>query len=111
MPRRSLIDVVVLHVPENKAGPGFSWQARSMNTLVTHVLVGFDDGADIQFQDFLSVRKIPVKSRGRLGEDGVAASSNDEPEPQTVSSYLATIREHLLRDRALHDMVRPTLFF
>ncbi len=41
----------------------------------------------------------------------MAAISNDEPEAQAVSTYLSTIREHLLRDRALHDMVRlPSCF-
>ena len=48
-----------------------------------------------------------MKAHGRLDEHGVVASSDDEPETQTVSTYLATIRKHLLRDRALHDMVRP----
>jgi len=61
-------------------------------------------------QDFLSVRKIPVKGHGRLDEHGVAASSDDEPEAQTVSTCLTTIRKHLLRDRALHDMVCPLAF-
>lgn len=45
-----------------------------------------------------------MKAHDRLGEHGVAASSDDEPEAQTVSTYLATIRKHLLQDRALHDM-------
>lgn len=48
-----------------------------------------------------------MKAHDRLGEHGVAASSDDEPEAQTVSTYLATIRKHVLQDRALHDMVRP----
>ena len=61
----------------------------------------------LQSQDFLSVRKIPVKSHGRLDEHGVAAMSMDEPEAQAVSAYLSTIRRHLLQDRALHDMVGP----
>ena len=52
-----------------------------------------------------------MKSHGPLGEDGVAAMSNGEPEAQTVSTYLSTIRKHLLRDRTLHDMVRPPSFF
>ena len=50
-----------------------------------------------------------MKAHGRLDEHGVAASSDDEPEAQTVSTYLSTIRKHLVRDRALHDMVRPLL--
>ncbi|KAH9079489.1 DEAD-domain-containing protein [Lactarius deliciosus] len=54
--------------------------------------------------DFLAVRKIPVTRHERLIEDGVAISSSDEPEAQTVSTYLAVIRKHLLQDRALHDM-------
>ncbi|KAN0123786.1 P-loop containing nucleoside triphosphate hydrolase protein [Russula decolorans] len=61
-------------------------------------------GQEHQYLDFLSVRKIPVKSHGRLGEHGVAAMSKDEPEAQAVSAYLSTIRKHLLQDRALHDM-------
>lgn len=61
-------------------------------------------GQEHQYLDFLSVRKIPVKSHGRLGEHGVAAMSKDEPDAQAVSAYLSTIRKHLLQDRALHDM-------
>ena len=61
-------------------------------------------------KDFLSIRKIPVKAHGRLDGHGVVASSDDEPEAQTVSTYLTTIRKHLSQDRALHDMVRPLLF-
>ncbi|KAH9050696.1 DEAD-domain-containing protein [Lactarius hengduanensis] len=57
-----------------------------------------------QYIDFLAVRKIPVTRHERLIEDGVATSSSDEPEAQTVSTYLAVIRKHLLQDRALHDM-------
>jgi ATP-dependent RNA helicase DDX55/SPB4 len=57
-----------------------------------------------QYLDFLSVRKIPVKSHGPLDEHGVATMSNGEPEAQVVSTYLSTIRKHLLRDRVLHDM-------
>ncbi|KAI9446382.1 DEAD-domain-containing protein [Lactarius indigo] len=57
-----------------------------------------------QYIDFLAVRKIPVTWHGRLTEDGVATSSSDEPEAQTVSAHLAVIRKHLLQDRALHDM-------
>ncbi|KAH9001194.1 DEAD-domain-containing protein [Lactarius akahatsu] len=57
-----------------------------------------------QYIDFLAVRKIPVTRHERLIEDGVATSSNDEPDAQTVSTYLAVIRKYLLQDRALHDM-------
>ncbi|KAH9063359.1 DEAD-domain-containing protein [Lactarius vividus] len=57
-----------------------------------------------QYIDFLAVRKIPVTRHERLIEDGVATSSSDEPEAQTVSIYLAVIRKHLFQDRALHDM-------
>ncbi len=112
MPRRSLIDAVVPHVPENEVEPGFSWQTRNTNTLVMRTPSGYGIEILIPFyiQDFLSVRKIPVKGHGRLDEHGVAASSDDEPEAQTVSTYLTTIRKHLLRDRALHDMVCPLAF-
>jgi ATP-dependent RNA helicase DDX55/SPB4 len=65
----------------------------------------------LQSQDFLSVRKIPVKSHGRLDEHGVAAMSQDEPEAQAVSAYLSAIRKLLLQDRALYDMVRPSSRF
>jgi len=59
-------------------------------------------GEEHEYLDFLSVRKIPVKRHDRLGEHGVTV--NEEPEVQTVSYYLATIRKYLLQDRALHDM-------
>ncbi|KAI9510838.1 DEAD-domain-containing protein [Russula earlei] len=55
-----------------------------------------------QYLDFLSIRKIPVKRHDRLREN--AAKPSDEPEGQTASRYLATIRNHLLQDRALHDL-------
>jgi hypothetical protein len=42
MRSRFLIDAVVLLVPENKVEPGFSWQARSINILVTRASSGFD---------------------------------------------------------------------
>ena len=48
-----------------------------------------------------------MKGHGRLDEHGVVASSSDEPEAQTVSTYLATIRKYLLQDRVLHDLVCP----
>ena len=75
--------------------------------MVTHASPGFDIDILTPFivEDFLSVRKIPVKDHGRLDEDGVVASSSDEPEAQTVPTYLSTIRNHLLQDRALHDLV------
>ncbi|KAI0006105.1 DEAD-domain-containing protein [Russula compacta] len=57
-----------------------------------------------QYLDFLSVRKIPVNSHRCLDEHGTATNFNSEPEAHTVSTYLATIRNHLLGDRALHDM-------
>jgi hypothetical protein len=109
MPRPSLTDAVVLRVPENKVELGFFWQARSKIILVTHASPGFDIDILIPFiiEDFLSVRKIPVKDHGRLDEYGVVTSYNDEPEAQTVSIYLSTIRKHLLQDRALHDLVCP----
>ncbi|KAF8274941.1 P-loop containing nucleoside triphosphate hydrolase protein [Lactarius quietus] len=61
-------------------------------------------GREHQYIDFLAVRKIPVTRRERLIEDGVAISSSDELEAQTISTYLAIIRKYLLRDRTLHDM-------
>lgn len=80
-----------------------------MIILVTHASSGFDIDILTPFviEDFLSIRKIPVKDHGRLSEHGVVASSSDEPEAQTVSTYLSTIRKHLLQDRALHDLVCP----
>jgi hypothetical protein len=105
--------VVVLRVPGNKVGRGFSWLARNINTSVTHALLGcnIDILTFSQCQDFLSVRKIPLKSHGPLDEHGVAAMSKDEPEAQAVSAYLSTIRKHLSQDRTLHDMVRPPCRF
>ena len=84
-----------------------------MTILVTHALPVFDINFLTPFiiEDFLSVRKIPVKDHGRLCEHGVVASSSDEPEAQMVSTYLSTIRTHLLQDRALHDLVCPLAFF
>jgi hypothetical protein len=108
MPKRFLIDAVVLRAPENTVAPGFSWRARRINILVMPHISRYSNGGLTWSQDFLAVRKIPVKSHERLGEHDLATSSNSGPEAQTVSTYLATIRKYLMRDRTLHDMV---LFF
>lgn len=61
--------------------------------------------------DFLAVRKIPIKERAYLSGDSADASTLDDtetrPEDSSVTSYFEKIREHLLTDRALHDLVRP----
>jgi hypothetical protein len=111
MPRRFLIAAAARRVPENTVARGFFWLAKSINILVIHAYILCNAWvADGNFQDFLSVRKIPVKSHERLREHGIAPTSNSEPEAQTVSAYLDTIRKYLLQDRALHDMVLLTFF-
>jgi hypothetical protein len=44
MPKRFLIDVVVLPAPENTVAPGFSWQARSINILVMPHISRYNNG-------------------------------------------------------------------
>lgn len=56
----------------------------------------------------MAVRKIPLKQRPYLLEDSATARSNDDGdrvEDEAVAAYLSKVREKLLTDRALHDVV------
>lgn len=94
-----------------KQGRAWVLLASQEHQYLGNALSGHGVGVLIQSQDFLSVRKIPVKSHGCLDEHGTATNFSGEPEAHTVSTYLATIRNHLLGDRALHDMARRSLFY
>ncbi|KAI0807622.1 DEAD-domain-containing protein [Fomes fomentarius] len=63
-------------------------------------------GREVDYVDFMAVRKIPLKARPRFLNDGTPASGDgmdmDFEDPE-VSSVTETIRKKVLMDRALHD--------
>ncbi|GLB33835.1 putative DEAD-domain-containing protein [Lyophyllum shimeji] len=63
-------------------------------------------GREVEYVDFMSVRKIPMKERAYLTEEGTPPSEEEMEEraedPQ-VPEFLARIRSFLLTDRAIHD--------
>ncbi|KAI0093577.1 DEAD-domain-containing protein [Irpex rosettiformis] len=61
-------------------------------------------GREVDYVDFMSVRKIPLKERPPLNADGSPRSGNeDDSEDAEVSQGLSIIRSVVLKDRALHD--------
>jgi len=63
-------------------------------------------GREIEYIDFLSVRKIPIRKHPLMQVGGVvAAQGTSEPESDdpAVASFLSQIRETVSTDRALHD--------
>ncbi|RPD66339.1 DEAD-domain-containing protein [Lentinus tigrinus ALCF2SS1-7] len=61
-------------------------------------------GREVDYVEFMSVRKIPMKERRRFSRDGIAVSANDmDAEDPGVSHVLTTIRNKVLTDRALND--------
>ncbi|GJE87172.1 DEAD-domain-containing protein [Phanerochaete sordida] len=61
-------------------------------------------GREIDYVDFLSVRKIPIKERPAFSEDGSALTVVEgDPEDAAVDSTLDTVRGVLLKDRTLYD--------
>src|ERR1700761_3329906 len=56
----------------------------------------------------MAVRKIPMRRRGTFSQDGMEHLGEDEEgaeEDPSVVTTLKSIREHLLRDRDLHEKV------
>ncbi|OCH95054.1 DEAD-domain-containing protein [Obba rivulosa] len=61
-------------------------------------------GREIDYVDFMAVRKIPLKERPRFGgNDSEAIHEDSGMEDPEVSPALTQIRKILLKDRALHD--------
>lgn len=55
----------------------------------------------------MSIRKIPMKERSYLTDDGSVIMSTEEdderPEDPQIEAFLTRIRKTLLKDRAIHD--------
>ncbi|KAF8205000.1 DEAD-domain-containing protein [Pholiota molesta] len=75
--------------------------ARAGKRGVAYVLLC---GRELEFCDFLNVRKIPLKRRAYLtGSDDLSAADNGSEEDPNVNVYLNEVRSILKTDRALHD--------
>ncbi|PIL24178.1 transporter [Ganoderma sinense ZZ0214-1] len=64
-------------------------------------------GRELDYVEFMAVRKIPMKEQPRFAADGSPTSQDgdmdvDSEDPE-VSTVLVKIREKVLADRALHD--------
>ncbi len=67
-------------------------------------------GREVDYVEFMAVRKIPMKERPRFSRDGTAVSADDmDTDDPDISRVLASIRQQVLTDRALNDKVRPAL--
>ncbi|KDQ56242.1 hypothetical protein JAAARDRAFT_158206 [Jaapia argillacea MUCL 33604] len=62
-------------------------------------------GREVEYVDFMSVRKIPMKERRYLGSDGVGVAENTDTstEDPEVEVILEKIRKTVLMDRTLFD--------
>ncbi|KAI0709464.1 DEAD-domain-containing protein [Earliella scabrosa] len=61
-------------------------------------------GREVDYVEFMAVRKIPLKERPRFsGGDSSTSIDNSNTEDPEVNSVIETIREKVLTDRALHD--------
>ncbi|KAG6378532.1 DEAD-domain-containing protein [Boletus reticuloceps] len=63
-------------------------------------------GREIEYIDFLAVRKIPIRKHPVIQAGGILAerrSSELEPDDLAVTSFLSQIRDIVLTDRALND--------
>ncbi|KAI0636773.1 DEAD-domain-containing protein [Trametes polyzona] len=61
-------------------------------------------GREVDYVEFMSVRKIPMKQRPAFAQDGSAKSEDDmDTEDPEVKRAMETIRRKILTDRALHD--------
>lgn len=69
--------------------------------------------AYIDIEDFLSVRKIPLKEKNYLLDEEGTFSDHVEgrPEDMAVQSTLSQIRSFVLQDRDLQDKVCTFIFF
>ncbi|KAG1754064.1 DEAD-domain-containing protein [Suillus paluster] len=59
-------------------------------------------GREIEYIDFLSVRKIPIKQHPYIREDGSTVLDTD-CEDDAVNTFTSKIRRTVMTDRALHD--------
>ena len=67
-------------------------------------------GREVDYVEFMAVRKIPLKERPRIsGDDSSASMGNSNTEDPEVNSVIEMIREKVLTDRALHDKVTRVL--
>ena len=67
-------------------------------------------GREVDYVEFMAVRKIPLKERPRFsGDDSSTSLGNSNTEDPEVNSVNQTIREKVLTDRALHDKVTRVL--
>ena len=67
-------------------------------------------GREVDYVEFMAVRKIPLKERPRFsGDDSSMSIDNSNTEDPEVNSVIETIREKVLTDRALHDKVTRVL--
>ncbi|KAI0780729.1 DEAD-domain-containing protein [Trametes elegans] len=61
-------------------------------------------GREVDYVEFMSVRKIPLKERPRFSRDGSAKLEDDMcAEDPDVNRAMQSIRKIILTDRALHD--------
>ncbi|KAG6831605.1 hypothetical protein H0H92_009078 [Tricholoma furcatifolium] len=62
-------------------------------------------GREIEYIDFMSVRKIPLKRRAYLTETNLPSTAEDEdrPEDSEVKECFKQIRAELQKDRSIHD--------
>ncbi|KAF9492819.1 DEAD-domain-containing protein [Pleurotus eryngii] len=64
-------------------------------------------GREVEYIDFMAVRKIPLKSHPMFTDDGksreIPEDDEAQPEDSSVDIYLETIRTMVLKDRAVFD--------
>ncbi|KAI0724030.1 DEAD-domain-containing protein [Cerioporus squamosus] len=61
-------------------------------------------GREVDYVEFMAVRKIPMKERPRFSRDGTAVSvDGEDSEDPDVARVLACIRQQVLTDRGLND--------
>ncbi|OJA19027.1 hypothetical protein AZE42_00371 [Rhizopogon vesiculosus] len=61
-------------------------------------------GRELEYIDFLSVRKIPIRQHPYILADGSATRDSDCPsEDDVVDRFLSQIRQTVMTDRALYD--------
>ncbi|KAF8897556.1 DEAD-domain-containing protein [Infundibulicybe gibba] len=61
-------------------------------------------GREVEYVDFMAIRKIPMEERSYLLEDGSTRAPDEEPaEDSIVQVFLEKIRQKVLLDRALYD--------
>ncbi|KAF8913923.1 DEAD-domain-containing protein [Gymnopilus junonius] len=60
-------------------------------------------GREVDFVDFLGVRKIPLKKQPYFTGESYVSDGNNIPEDPDVSVFLTQIRRVVMTDRSLHD--------